>query len=218
MQNRLMIGINGSPRKDKSTAMLVEKALEGIASHGVKTELVNLYDLNIKGCQGCYNCKILGGKSYGMCALKDDLSPVIRKIRESDGLIIGSPIYFSTITAGIKALLERLYFPLFQYISQDSFFFREIPTGFIFCLNEEEEAFKNTPTYEHLHVFADYAKRLTGPTQVMFACNTSQHDDYSKYYDDNDIIEARIKHHQSHFPDHCRKAYEMGERLVQDLK
>jgi len=63
-----IIGINGSPRKAWNTAILLNKAMEGAASKGAETELIQLYDLNYKGCTSCFACKIKNGKSYGKCA------------------------------------------------------------------------------------------------------------------------------------------------------
>lgn len=59
-----IIAINGSPRKNRNTATLLNKALEGAASQGAETELIHLYDLNYKGCVSCFACKIKNGKSY----------------------------------------------------------------------------------------------------------------------------------------------------------
>ena len=75
-----VIAINGSPRKKWNTATLLEKALEGAASEGAETELIHLYDLNFKGCTSCFACKLKDGKSYGKCAMKDELTPVLDKI------------------------------------------------------------------------------------------------------------------------------------------
>ncbi len=52
-----VIGFNGSSRKNRNTATLLEKALEGAASHGAKTKLVHLYDLDFKGCRSCFGCR-----------------------------------------------------------------------------------------------------------------------------------------------------------------
>jgi len=68
-----IIAINGSPRKNCNTAKLLKKVLEGAKSKGADTELINLYDLNYKGCNSCFLCKIKGSKSYGICAVNDDL-------------------------------------------------------------------------------------------------------------------------------------------------
>jgi multimeric flavodoxin WrbA len=108
------IAINGSPRKGWNTHILVEEALKGAASRGSKTELVNLYDLNFKGCISCFECKRRGGKSFGRCASGDELKPVLDRIHECDALIIGSPIYVGEVTSAVRAFIERL---TFQYIT-----------------------------------------------------------------------------------------------------
>ncbi len=76
-----VIAINGSPRKKWNTATLLGHALEGAALKGAETELVHLYDLDFKGCVSCFACKTRGGKSYGKCAVKDDLKPLFENWR-----------------------------------------------------------------------------------------------------------------------------------------
>lgn len=87
-----VIAFNGSPRRSWNTAILLKKALEGAASQGAATELINLYDLNFKGCISCFECKRKNGPNYGRCAVNDDLLPVLQKAATADGLILGSPI------------------------------------------------------------------------------------------------------------------------------
>lgn len=93
-----IIAINGSPRKNGNTAILLNKALEGAAEQGAETELINLYDLSYKGCISCFACKRKGGKSYGKCIFADELLLVLKKIEQADALILCSPIYFGTVT------------------------------------------------------------------------------------------------------------------------
>ena len=110
-----VMAVNGSPRKKWNTAMLLEKVLEGAASQGAKTELIHLYDLNYKGCRSCFACKTKGGKSYGRCAAQDDLTPLLKKIEQTDALILGSPIYFGTVSGQMRSFMERLMFPYMTY-------------------------------------------------------------------------------------------------------
>ena len=110
-----VLAINGSPRKTWNTATLLKKSLEGAASRGAETELVHLYDLNFSGCVSCFACKTTGGESYGRCAVKDDLAPILKKIPETDVLILGSPIYFGSVTGEMQSFLERLQFPFLTY-------------------------------------------------------------------------------------------------------
>src|SRR5512135_1004940 len=105
------IGINGSPRKKWNTAILLENALKGAGVRGAKTELLHLYDYGYSGCVSCFACKKRNGKSYGKCAVKDGLSPVLKKVNEADVILLGSPIYFGSVTGEMKSFMERLFFP-----------------------------------------------------------------------------------------------------------
>jgi multimeric flavodoxin WrbA len=82
-----VMAFNGSPRKNWNTAQLLEKALEGAASAGAQTEMVNLYDLNYRGCMSCFSCKQKDGVNYAKCAMRDDLTPLLKKAGEADALI-----------------------------------------------------------------------------------------------------------------------------------
>ena len=78
--------INGGPRKKHNTAQLLQAALDGAAAapcgEAVETEMIHLYDLAYNGCVSCFSCKRKGGKSYGHCAVKDDLTPVLEKLAQ----------------------------------------------------------------------------------------------------------------------------------------
>ncbi len=100
-----VIGFNGSPRKNANTQTLMETVLKGAASKGAETRLVNLNELNIKGCQGCGACK----KEVGKCAWKDDLAPLLEEIKSVDAIILGSPIYWFRVSAQLKILVDRFY-------------------------------------------------------------------------------------------------------------
>jgi multimeric flavodoxin WrbA len=100
-----VIGFNGSPRKKANTATLVEAVLKGAADKGAETRLVNLNELNIKGCQGCEACK----KEPGKCAYKDDLTPLIQEMKDCDAIVLGSPIYWFRESAQLKMLIDRFY-------------------------------------------------------------------------------------------------------------
>lgn len=100
-----VIGFNASPRKKANTVTLVEAVLKGAASKGAETRLVNLNELNIKGCQGCEACK----KDPGKCAHKDDLSPLLQEMKGCDAIVLGSPIYWFRVSAQLKMLIDRFY-------------------------------------------------------------------------------------------------------------
>ena len=111
-----IMAFNGSPRRKKwNTVTLLEHALEGARSQGAEVELVQLYALRHSGCVSCFSCKRLDRKADGVCAVMDDLTPVLERVREADALIIGSPVYYGTESSGTRALLERLCFPYNRY-------------------------------------------------------------------------------------------------------
>ena len=93
-----VIGINGSPRKKWNTATLVQDALDGAAEAGAETELVNLYDLDFRGCTSCFSCKRVGLEEHS-CAMRDGLTQVLGSIADADALVVGSPIYFNGLSA-----------------------------------------------------------------------------------------------------------------------
>ena len=105
-----VIAINGSPRRNGNTAELLQQALKGAQESGAETELINLYSLNFKGCISCFYCK-RKDKAHGTCAMKDDLTPIIERIKEADALIMGVPVYFMNLSSGMSAFIERLLFP-----------------------------------------------------------------------------------------------------------
>ena len=86
---------------------LIKKALDGVKESvkgkEIETEIINLYDLNYTGCISCFACKRLEGKSYGKCAVKDDIQEVLEKVSQADGIIFGSPIYHGNITGQLQS-------------------------------------------------------------------------------------------------------------------
>lgn len=210
-----VIAINGSPRKKWNTATLLEKALEGAASQGAETELVHLYDLDFKGCTSCFSCKLKGGTSYGKCAMKDELTPVLEKLATADAFILGSPIYFGTVTGEMRSFMERL---LFQYLTYTrppgSLFERKIQTAFIYTMNVSEDVMKEYHYPLHIRLNENYLTRIFGQAESLCSFETLQFEDYDKvvfnYFDPEDRKKRRIEV----FPEDCRKAYELGVRLA----
>jgi multimeric flavodoxin WrbA len=98
------IGIVGSPRPGGNTQILVEKVLEGIAKHGVKTELITLADKKISHCLGC-----ISDEPYkNPCIIDDDMKALYPKLLQADIIVIGSPVYGCNVSSLTKAFLDRL--------------------------------------------------------------------------------------------------------------
>ena len=213
-----VIAFNGSPRKKWNTATLLKKALEGAASQGAKTELIHLYDLNFKGCISCFACKTKGGKSYGRCAVKDDLTPVFRKIEKADAVILGSPIYFGTVSGEMTSFMERLLFPYLTYTDPPkSLFPRKIKTGFIYTMNTTEGQMQERG---YLHLFKHHEmllRMIFGASEYISCFDTYQFDDYSKVVSDRFDSKTKEHRHKEIFPKDCEKAFELGVRFTKSV-
>ena len=210
---------NGSPRKKWNTATLLEKALEGAASQGAETELIHLYDLNFKGCISCFACKTKGGKSYGRCAVKDDLTPVLRKIEEADALILGSPVYFGTVSGEMRSFMERLLFPYLTYTDPpQSLFTGKIRTGFIYTMNSTEEQMTERGYVQHFKLHEMVLQMIFGASEYLCSFDTYQFDDYSKVVSGRFDPEKKAERRKKIFPRDCEKAFGMGARCAKSVE
>ncbi|HTX61378.1 MAG TPA: flavodoxin family protein, partial [Methanobacterium sp.] len=206
---------NGSPRKEWNTATLLKKALEGAESQGAETELIHLYDLDYKGCRSCFNCKTKGSKSYGRCAVRDDLTDVFKKIEEADAVILGSSIYFGTVTGEMRSFMERLIFPHFTYTTPpQSLFPKEIKSGFIYTMNITEEQIGEYGYNQVFNTNEQLFKLLFGNSESLFSFDTYQFKDYSKVVADRFDAEHKAKRRKEVFPEDCQKAFDMGARFA----
>jgi multimeric flavodoxin WrbA len=211
------IAINGSPRKGWNTATMLEHALKGAASAGAETELVHLYDLDFKGCTSCFACKVKDGKSYGRCAMKDGLTPVLDRIARADALILGSPIYFGIVTGEMRCFMERLLFPYLVYARPPaSLFGRTIRSAFIYTMNLPEQQMNEYQYPVHIGLNENVLTRTFGhPAETLCSFETLQFEDYDKVVFNYFDPEERKERRRTVFPQDCRKAFELGARLVQ---
>jgi multimeric flavodoxin WrbA len=100
-----VIAFNGSARKDGNTAILIRRVLQVLEKKGIETELIQLAGKPIRGCNACRTCYTTKNKR---CAIEDDnVNAYIQKMTEADGIILGSPVYFSMMTPELKALIDR---------------------------------------------------------------------------------------------------------------
>lgn len=211
---------NGSPRKTWNTATLLKKSLEGAASQGAETELIHLNDLNFKGCQSCFSCKTKGGKSYGKCARKDDLTPLLEKVLGADAIILGSPIYLGTATGAARSFVERLVFPHLVYDGVSTLFPRKINTGFIYTMNLTEDELKSGRggLDRQLRSTEGLLRRIFGASETLLSTDTYQFDDYSKMVAPRFDPVHKAKRRQEVFPLDCQKAFDMGARFGRGMK
>ena len=212
-----LLAFNGSPRKTWNTATLLRHAIEGAESEGAKTKLYHLYDLDFTGCISCFACKRIGGKSYGHCAVEDDLRPIFRKIEKADAILIGSPIYLGITTGVTRCFLERL---VYQYLVYDpersSLFGRKIRTAFIYTAGANEAMVKERGFDRNAQGTEMVMERIFGSCESFFVTDTLQFANYAHYVSTAFDPAEKKRRHEEEFPLDCKKAFELGARLVKE--
>ena len=207
-----IIAVNGSPRKNWNTGMLLKNCLEGAKEAGAETELINLYDFQFKGCTSCFLCK-LKGNTVSKCAMKDEMESVFQKIIECDALVLGSPVYFSDVSGEMRSFMERLLFPYSSYEGQPSSFGKKINTAFIYTMNAPSFAL---PFIGYNKIFKGNNKlmeRIFGKSQYLLSTSTYQFDDYSKYAMTLFDGKKRLKRRETVFKEECKKTFMLGKNL-----
>ena len=97
-----IVAIYGSPRRRGNTATLLKHAVQGAVDAGAQVDEIILRDLKMSPCLEIYACK-----KEGRCAIKDDFHQVVDQILSAKGLILASPIFFYTVSAHTKILMDR---------------------------------------------------------------------------------------------------------------
>lgn len=212
--------LNGSPRKNFNTATLLKEAQKGAESAGAQTEYIDLVDLNYKGCISCFACKRKGVQLNGLCAQNDDLKPILKKVLQSDAVIIGSPIYYSFPTGMFRNLLERMLFAGGTYMQDENGGWkrnleRNIPVGLVFTMNVPEEGYKQFNYPAILGANDAYLKMIYGYCETLNSFDTYQFTDYSKY--DCDVFDEKHKAEvkRTQFPIDMKKAFDLGKKLAE---
>ena len=209
--------VNGSPRKNGNTAQLLQKALEGAASAGAEVKLIQLADLNFSGCRSCFACKKLANPSSS-CILKDDLAETLKELLHADGIIMGSPIYFGAETGLYRNFLERLFFPMLRYTNPPSSRAeKRIDFGFIYTMNVPENLMDEYGYNAYLRSQSQTPGLIFNSRNIytLYACDTHQFDDYSKY--ECTLFDAghKDKMRKTQFISDLAKAFEMGRKLAE---
>lgn len=215
-----IIILNASPRKNFNTAKLLKQAQLGAESVGVDVEYVNLYELNFKGCYSCFACQRIGSTTEGVCAIKDDLKPILEKCLNADGIIIGTPVYFSYPTGVFRSFVERLMFPNHTYmVDRENGGLKRrldkiIPTGVIFTMNCPEQMAKAINYHTILDENIKSLNHIMGYAQGLYSYDTTQFADFSKYNCDLFDPDHKAKVKETQFPIDEKNAFELGKNLL----
>ena len=209
--SKKIVVVNAGPRKGWNTDILLSEAAKGAESAGADIISFDLFRLErYTGCISCFGCK--KEKFKGHCICRDGLTPVLDAIRESDGLIIGSPNYLGNLTASFRALYERLIFQNLTYnLETPCCNERPVPVLLIMTSNAPDSMYKTL-----LDSYEQTMDRFVGPTQVLVSGDTLQLKDYGKTDWKWSMFnpEAKIERHETVFPEEMKTAFRMGAELV----
>lgn len=211
-----MIIIDGGPRKTFNTAAMLGKIVEGArsVSDEIEVKTVRLYDIDYKGCMSCMACK-LKGKVSNVCKFRDALTPILEEVAQADGLVLGSPIYFSEVTAQLRAFLERLIFAWLSYNDYSLTAPKQMPVLLTYTMNANEEQAKMT--YQMMGIVEDSLKRAMGDVEHVDAYNTYQVKNYDRYELAGFPEPMKRQYRDTHWEQDLQRAYDAGKRMAEKI-
>jgi len=168
-------------------------------------------------------CKRTGNKCGGLCAIKDDLRPVLESIIAADALIIGTPIYWSNPTGMFRNVIERLLFPMLSYNSDgkggvEKYLDKKMNCGLIYTMNVTPENYKAFGYEAILAPDRNFLQVYYGHCEVLNAHGTWQfYPDYSKFDHSAVDLEEKQWYRENQWPKDMKEAFEMGKRLVEHI-
>jgi multimeric flavodoxin WrbA len=213
---KLVLGLDGGPRKGWNTAAMVGAALEGAREAGAETRLVRLFELGHSGCASCFACKRKGHYLDGLCAVKDGLTPVLEELRGATGVVMGSPIYIGDVTASFRAFFERYVYSNINYDTENRSVMKRGPAYvLLYTMNVPESGFAQRRYDVLLESHAGYLRMMNAASvEQLTALDTLQFRDYSAYHAPMFDEGHKRKVRAEAFPDDLAKARAAGARLV----
>jgi len=207
-----IIIIDGGPRKNMNTAVILERFADGARENGAEVKIIRLYDFEYKGCRSCMACKIKG-KASNVCKLKDALTPVLEDIAQADGLVLGSPIYFGDVTGQMRTFLERLAFPWLSYNDYSMTAPKRMPVVLVETMNGMPER-NNSQGYGSMeHCIA----AALGEPEHLIAYNTYQVKNYDNYELAGFSEEAKRQWRDEHWDKDLQKAFVAGKNMADKI-
>lgn len=145
MSKKVLI-LSGSPRKGGNSDILCDEFMRGAEESGHSVEKINVAEKKIGYCKACYYCK----KSNGKCVIDDDMAEVLQKMIDADVIVLASPVYFYSIDAQLKSVIDRTVARWLEVKDKEFYYI-------VTCADEENESCERT-----LECFRGYADCVKG--------------------------------------------------------
>lgn len=175
MSKKVLI-LSGSPRKGGNSDLLCDEFARGAREAGHNVEKIRVAEKNVGYCRGCYACK-----EIGRCIIKDDMADILQKMIDADVLVLASPVYFYSIDAQLKAVIDRTVARWLEVKDKEFYY--------IVTAADEERASADTT----LACFRGYADCVNGAREMGAICGMGVYE------------KGEIKNHPA-----MQEAYQMG--------
>lgn len=172
--------LSGSPRKGGNSDILCQQFAKGAAEAGNEVEIVRVADKKIAPCKACYYCRTHEGE----CAIKDDMAEVLQKMIDADVIVLASPVYFYSVDAQLKAVIDRTVARWLEVKNKEFYYI-------VTCADTEKSA-----TLTTLDCFRGYADCVNGAKEMGVIYGTGVYE------------KGKIKNTPAYM-----QAYEMGKEV-----
>lgn len=178
MANKVLI-LSGSPRKGGNSDLLCDEFMRGAVDAGHEVEKIRVQEKKVACCTACYACR-----NTGICAIKDDMTDIIQKMIDCDVMVLASPVYFYSIDAQLKAVIDRSLCRWTEVKNKEMYYIVTAADG-------EKESMNTT-----LACFRGYADCVEGAVEKGVIYGTG-------VYHAGEIKDTK----------HMQEAYEMGKAI-----
>lgn len=131
--NKKVLILSGSPRKQGNSDLLCDEFLRGAEESGNSVEKIRVADKKVGYCRACYYCRDHGGE----CIIKDDMAEILQKMIDADVIVLSSPVYFYSICAQLKAVIDRTVARWLEVKNKEFYYI-------VTCADEETQSTKTT--------------------------------------------------------------------------
>lgn len=141
--------LSGSPRKGGNSDILCDEFARGAKESGNEVEKIRIAEKNVGYCRACYYC----AKHNGECVIKDDMAEILQKMIDADVIVLASPVYFYSIDAQLKAVIDRTVARWLEVENKEFYYI-------VTCADEEKESCERT-----IECFRGYADCVNGAVE-----------------------------------------------------